>query len=118
MGVKSPTERLNDLDKEFAAISERLKNTIKELDTVYKAYSELDRAVADWRLAYERESTLSRRDIDDLKNWKDDQKKDKDERTRSWWALTPNLTAAVITIILAPIFVLLWTYVISLIRHP
>src|SRR6266702_2653747 len=109
MAVKSPTERLNELDKQVATVLERLDNTVKGLDNGNTAHSELARAVADWRLAYEREITSLKRDIEDLKKWKDDQKKDKDERTRRWWALTPNVTAAIITILLAPIFVLLWT---------
>jgi hypothetical protein len=101
MPAKSPTERLNELDKTFATVAERLDNTIKELAVVYNGHRDLAQLVSEWRLAYERESISLKRDLEELRKSKEDQKKGREEWVRRLWALTPNLTAAIIGALVA-----------------
>ena len=110
-----------------------LKDQLKTLRVETAAFSTLATKIAVlehkvdelWKLhdsqrGTDREITTLTSTVDELKKGKDDQKKGQEERARRLWALTPNLTAAIITIILAPVSVVLWNILVSLFRtsHP
>jgi hypothetical protein len=60
-----------------------------DLKTALTAITELQRDLA-----------LLKKDIDNLKSWKDEQKKQQDESARRLWAFGPNITAGILTVVL------------------
>jgi hypothetical protein len=56
-------------------------------------------------VAIEKEHLGFRKDIEALQKWKDDLKKEKDEGARRLWAFGPNITAAIISSIIALLIV-------------
>jgi precorrin-6B methylase 1 len=108
MPSKTLTDRVIDLEKAGAVVFERLGLSQERLNEVSAVQVDTARATSDLRREYERIIALLQRDIDDLKKWKDEQKKEREERTRRAWAFGPNLTAALLTIVLAPLSVKLW----------
>jgi chromosome segregation ATPase len=51
--------------------------------------------------AIEKEHLGLRKDLEALQKWKDELKKEKEEITRRWWSFGPNITAAIISGIVA-----------------
>ena len=47
----------------------------------------------------DKDLALLRKDVEGLGKWKEDLKKERDEKARRWWAFGPNITAALISII-------------------
>jgi hypothetical protein len=54
---------------------------------------------SDMRREHEKGIALLKREVEELKKWKEDQKKEHDEHGRRLWAFGPNLLAAIIGII-------------------
>ncbi len=101
MARKTDGEKIDELEKLGATLIERLDTTIKELEVIKNAHSETARALHALRLEYEKEILLQKREIEDLKKWKDDQKKERDERSRKLWSFGPNILSAVISGLIA-----------------
>ena len=97
MARKTDGEKIDELEKLGATLIARLDTAVKELEGVDNAHSETARALAALRLEF----VLQKREIDDLKMWKDDQKKERDERSRRMWSFGPNILAAVISGLIA-----------------
>ncbi len=97
LGNAVPTPpKIDELEKLGVTLLTRLDNADKELSAVYAAHKEFVQQLADLRREYEREIALLKREVEELKKWKDDSKKQGEERTRRLWAFGPNLLAAVI----------------------
>ncbi len=80
-------------------LTERVKSQSEKLEELKQSL----RIVLD----LEKQLSLIQREIDDLKKWKDEQKKELDEQTRRRWAFGPNIAAAIITVILTLVCTLL-----------
>ena len=80
-------------------LTERVKSQSEKLEELKQSL----RIVLD----FEKQLSLIQREIDDLKKWKDEQKKELDEQTRRRWAFGPNIVAAIITVILTLVCTLL-----------
>ena len=63
--------------------------------------------LADFKKCMDTVSTIQqdlvgiRKDLESLRSWKDELKKEKDEWKRRWWAFGPNLSAAIVSAIVA-----------------
>src|SRR4051794_25920615 len=101
MPRKTDGEKIDELQTLVASITERLDQTIKSLEALYQRHKETASAAADLRREYEREMALLRREVEDLKRWKDDQKREREERSRRLWSFGPNVAGAVINVLLA-----------------
>ena len=93
-------------------VAERLDNAINNLKRLEEEGKEASQALGGLRTLQdvvqdlkkwkeeedkEREAYLHlKRDVDELKKWRTDQKLEKDEASRRWWAFGPNITAALI----------------------
>ena len=97
MAGKTNTEKITELEKLGATLVERLDTALKEVEVVDRAHSETARVVADLRREYEKEIVLLKREVEDLKKWKEDQKKAGEERSRRLWSFGPNVVGAVIS---------------------
>ena len=86
---KSDGEKIDELEKTVARIAERLDATIGSLAevTARQRVSEIDGH--DLRRTMELELAMLKRDLDDLKKWKDEQKREREEGSRRAWAFGP-----------------------------
>ena len=99
MAAKSNTEKITELEKFVAALIERSEATTSGVKTVDDAHAETARVLADLRREYEKEIALLKREVEDLKKWKEDQKRAGEERTRRAWSFGPNIVGAVISVL-------------------
>lgn len=67
MARKTDGEKIDELDKVVAALTERLDNTVKEANNLYEAHTETARVVNDLRREFEREIALLKREVEELK---------------------------------------------------
>ena len=88
--------------KAFADLLEgRIKTLEKRADELDKKLDRLGEAHNDLRLALEVNQALLKREVEDLKKWKDEQKKDRDEKARRLWSFGPNIAGAIATALLS-----------------
>jgi hypothetical protein len=90
--------KIDDLRDAVTSLVERVSALDRALNALAAAHAETARMLSDVRRDYEKEIALLKRDIEDLKKWKDDEKKAADERSRRLWAFGPNLVAAIISL--------------------
>lgn len=67
MARKTDGEKIDELDKVVAALTERLDNTVKETKNLYEDYAETAHLVNDLRREFEREIALLKREVEELK---------------------------------------------------
>lgn len=84
------------INEVVAQLDERVKTLTKELEAVDAAHSDTSQKVHDLRREFEKEIALLKREIEELRNWKDEQKKEHDERGRRLWAFGPSLLGAIV----------------------
>jgi peptidoglycan hydrolase CwlO-like protein len=72
MPRKGDGEKIDELEKLGATLLTRLDNLNKEVSAVYAAQKEIAQQLADLRREYERELALLKREVEDLKKWKDE----------------------------------------------
>ena len=101
MARKTDGEKVDELKDAVALLTERLQNTVDDLQSFEDKLSELARGLADLRREDEKEIALMKRELEDLKKWKDEQKKEHDEWGRRVWAFGPNVTGAIVSGIIA-----------------
>jgi hypothetical protein len=90
-------DKVDELQRAAATFAERLDNALKALDALYATQREGDRALADFRRDAEREIALLKREVDDWKRWRDDDKREREERSRRLWSFGPNVASALIS---------------------
>ncbi len=89
-------DRVAELEKTAAKLLARLDVADRTLDALSNDHKLSDRELADVRREHETEIALLKREIEELKSWKSDRKKQDEEWSRRLWAFGPNLLAAVI----------------------
>ena len=107
MPGKTQADRLLDLENVVPRIDMKLQTSEKAADALSCAHQETVGKVGDLRLAFETTIVLLKKEIEDLKKWKEEQKKETEERTKRIWAFGPNALAALI----GGLFALLVSYV-------
>ena len=103
MARKTDGEKIDELTKTTAALEEGLKAANLQLNAIYDAHSKTAETLANLRREHEKEIALLKHEVDDLKKWKEEQKKERDELSRRLWAFGPNAIGAVINVLLAAI---------------
>lgn len=96
MPAKTQADRLLDLEKVVPRIGKQLQTSEKAADALNYAHQETIGKVGDLRLDFEKTIVLLKKEIEDLKKWKEEQKKDTEERARRIWAFGPSALAAVV----------------------
>ena len=80
------SDKVEELQKAVAALTERLDSTVKSLDHLSAAHNETVRELANLRREQEKETALLRREIEALHKWKDELKEESKERSRRAWS--------------------------------
>jgi len=99
MALKSPTERINELETLVALLNDRLDTARKEIEAANAARSDVAKDLVTFRaeyLVFQTQHALLHKDVTDLHKWKDDQKKERDEAARRLWSFGPNISAAIV----------------------
>ena len=91
VAVDNLTDRMNALGKTLDELNAEHRRTLQALND-YRV------AVLDSMNKLKEENLYLKRDVEELKKWKDDQKKEKEESSRRKWAFGPNIVGAIITI--------------------
>jgi hypothetical protein len=97
------SDKVEDLQTSVAALIEREASLRKAVEGLEAARADAVRQLADLRRETEREVALLKREIDDVKKWKDDHKKQQEEWSRRIWSFGPNVLAAVVSVVLAAV---------------
>jgi hypothetical protein len=116
--AKTPTDRYIELLTVVTTVEERVNHWDRRLTDLNLDHKSGSQSLNDLCKDFALQLSHLKRDIEDLKKWKDDLGKESEERKRRWWAFGPNVTAAILTILLAPLTVLLWNYLSSLFKSP
>src|ERR1017187_942701 len=101
MARKTDGEKIDELQHAVALLTERLQNTKGQVASLEATQSETAKGFADLRREHEKEIALVKRELEDLKKWKDEQKKEHDEWSRRTWAFGPNVIGAIVSGIIA-----------------
>ena len=99
-------------------LTERVNALTVEVGKLTAIQAKTAEILNDHHLEQVGETVLIQRDIEDIKKWKSEFQKQKEERSRRAWAFGPNLTAAAIAVILAPISVYAWNYLFAYFSAP
>jgi hypothetical protein len=100
------TELIQELTKDVTLLKERLENARKQIESASATLADVKNALT----TFEKDGILLRRDTDDLKKWRDDAKKDQEEKSRRWWSFGPNIAGAVVNVILGAVASLIVAY--------
>lgn len=101
MARKTDGEKIDELKEAVAVLTEQFQTTFQNLKSVEGRLSEIAKDLADLRREHEKETAMMKRELEDLKKWKDEQKKEHDEWGRRVWAFGPNVIGAVVSGIIA-----------------
>lgn len=96
--VATLLERVDTIRKLLDASDDAHRDTARQLTEMRREY---DKQLADLRREHEKELALLRREVEDLKKWRDDQNKDREERSRRAWSFEPAALGALINGLLA-----------------
>ncbi|HYH64214.1 MAG TPA: hypothetical protein VD866_05905 [Urbifossiella sp.] len=105
---KTQADRLLELERNVPGIAKQLEATEKAADALGLAHQQTVDRVTELRIAYEATLAVTRKELDDLRKWKDDQKKEREEWARRVWAFGPSVLGAVV----GALITLLFTYLI------
>ena len=72
MPRKTDGEKIDEMRELNAALTERVNAAVTELNAVYDAHSKTAQALSDLRREHEKELVLLKREIEDLKKWKEE----------------------------------------------
>jgi hypothetical protein len=89
MARKSDGEKIDELISLFAVLDEQVKNLRKEVASIDAIQKKTSDDLTTFRRESEKETALLRREIDDLRNWKE-------ERGRRLWNFGPTLLGSLI----------------------
>jgi hypothetical protein len=79
----------------------RLENTIDSLGELGTDHENLEVIVHDIRREFGLELALLKRDVEGLKKWKEELKRDRAEHARRAWAFGPNVAGALVNVFLS-----------------
>ena len=109
MPTKTNTDRIIELEKIGVRVIQRLDHGDGRTEAIILEHKESLRILTELRLQYEREVGRLKHEIEELTKANDDQKAKQVEWNRRAWACGPNVVAAIISVVCAPIGVWLWT---------
>jgi hypothetical protein len=95
--AESPTARITIIERIVDTHTYRLDTSAREVDAVYEAHRELEKEHADLKRITETEIALLKREIDELKKWKEDVKKSEEEWSRKLWMILPPVIAVLVS---------------------
>ena len=90
-------DKVEELQRIVAIMSERTERVLESLDELYEGQKAIARELSELRREHEKEIALLKREVEDLKQWRAEQKKERDERDRRLWAFGPNVLGALIS---------------------
>ena len=90
-------DKVEELQRTVAALVERVENALKAIEGLEEDHRRLARELADLRRDHDREIALLKREVEGLQKWKDEDKKDREERSRRAWSLAPNVVGAMVS---------------------
>jgi chromosome segregation ATPase len=97
MPRRTDGDKIDELEKVVATLSERLDNLRADLNRAGTAIEEASTAFS----AFKIEVALLKQQIEILQRWKEDLKKEGEERARRMWSFGPNLVGAVVNVLLS-----------------
>src|SRR5258708_5470284 len=95
------SDKNDDLLRTTAALVEGGETVLRSIEPPATARQQNERELATLRRAFEKETILLKREIEDFKKWREEQRKERDEWSRRLWAFGPNLVGALISGIIA-----------------
>ena len=101
MPGKTHSDRLLELEKAVPSVEKQAEMTEKATDALGLSHIEIAEKVNALRLEYERTIVLLKKEVEDLKKWNEEQKRESEEKARRVWAFGPNALGAVISVLLA-----------------
>jgi len=87
---KTQADRLLDLERAVAGIDKQLVAAEKAADALGHEHQKTRDLVIDLRRKYEVKIAGLEKDLEDLRRWRDDQMKERDEWARRVWAFGPS----------------------------
>jgi chromosome segregation ATPase len=99
MPRKTDGEKIDELEKGFATLTERLDHLRKDLNTAGIDLANAVKAFTDFKT----DLAVLKKDLEALRQWKDELKKEKDEHSRRLWSFGPNIVGAIVTVLLSAI---------------
>jgi hypothetical protein len=106
----SPTERFIQLTAVISTIEERVSHCDRRLTDLYQDHKTGTQAVSEQCKEFELALSHIKRDIIELLDWKKELQEEWKE-TKKWRrSFGPNIIAALLTIVLAPLSMLAWNY--------
>src|SRR5262245_42212260 len=75
-------DKVEELQRIVAIMSERTERVLESLDELYEGQKAIARELSELRREHEKEIALLKREVEDLKQWRAEQKKERDERDR------------------------------------
>ena len=111
--AKTPTDRIIEMSTVLATLEARLGHFDDRVADLARDHKEGGQLVSERCKQYDLDISHLKRDIEDLKKWKaalEDDQKDMKKWHRSFG---PNIVAAVLTIFLAPLSVLIWSWLMA-----
>src|SRR5687768_9222960 len=99
MARRTDGEKIDELEKLVATLTERLDTAVQTTKELYGAHSATAVAAADLRRECERDLALLKREGEDLKAWKAEHKKVREEWGRRIVSFGPPVLGAVINVV-------------------
>ena len=95
--AQTPTERVSALERLVEGLTARLASLVKEVDALDDRGSEAGKELVALKRDFDREVALFKREVEELKKWQDDAKKEKEEWGRKLWMILPPVLAVLIS---------------------
>jgi hypothetical protein len=90
-------DKVERLQESVTTLVERVSGISKTLDGLGSDLSTTKQAISDLRRELEKEVALLKREVEELKNWRADQKRQGEEWGRRVWAFGPSLLAVLVS---------------------
>ena len=104
--AQSPTERVNMPERRADVQALRLDTLVKEVETVRQTHAETVKVLAVLDRNCDRKFALLKREVEELKKWREDVKKGEEEWGRKLWMILPPVLAVLISNALTFLFAL------------
>ena len=104
--AQTPTERVTAVERIVDTHSTRLYLIEKEADALHDAHKELAKEFADLKRDFDRETALLKREIEELRKWKEEVRKAEEEWGRKLWMIVPPLLAVLVSTLLSVLIML------------